>query len=456
MMRKNHVTNGTIHFARFKDIWIQLVFSTVFIHTCCGHLQLSHESIIKHVGDTFLVTCKDVSGRTVEWSGPKGPLGLKTEPRVAVASYGTSLYFNGLNVKDAGVYTCKAGEETKKFSLTVKTPLTFMDTSPVQTGREFTPVTLRCEVKGDDASDKPILSWSVDNKKLDDPRYKVIGDGLLITNVTRADNKMFVCQAMQPSTGDIREQKIQLKVEHQPVFKHPVYAKSEDAWGFIGGNVNLTCEVDAEPPPTFEWTWKKHKLQDERVLNVSSHKSVLQIRVKDASLFGNYMCKVKNTIGTLEKIFHLQQGIQPPPPDFVELRGANSDLLDIGIHPHKSAEKTPLSQKPIGYRVEYKSKQDKHWRYLDFETNEENSYILQGLHHDTEYQIKAATRNKAGLSTYTNTSTFRTLTSQADAAAAVVIDGPSRALIICATAVTLLTLFASTETTSLSPVSRHL
>lgn len=107
-------------FLSFADIWIHLVLLTVFIHTCCGHLQLSHESIIKHVGDTFLVTCKDVSGRTVEWSGPKGPLGLKTEPRVAVASYGTSLYFNGLNVKDAGVYTCKAGEETKKFSLTVK------------------------------------------------------------------------------------------------------------------------------------------------------------------------------------------------------------------------------------------------------------------------------------------------------------------------------------------------
>lgn len=38
-----------------------------------------------------------------------------------------------------------------------------MDTPPKQYGREYTDVTLRCEVKG---GDKPILSWSTENGQM--------------------------------------------------------------------------------------------------------------------------------------------------------------------------------------------------------------------------------------------------------------------------------------------------
>lgn len=47
------------------------------------------------------------------------------------------------------------------------------------------------------------------------PKFQQIGDGLLIKNVTRADAKIYICKATEPSTGDIKDQKIKFKVERK-------------------------------------------------------------------------------------------------------------------------------------------------------------------------------------------------------------------------------------------------
>lgn len=46
-----------------------------------------------------------------------------------------------------------------------------------------------------------------------EPKYQVLGDGLVIKNVSREDSKTnYVCKAVQMSTGTVEERKINLIV----------------------------------------------------------------------------------------------------------------------------------------------------------------------------------------------------------------------------------------------------
>lgn len=379
---------------------------------------LSHEAAIKYPEDNFIVTCKDESGRAVTWSGPRGPLGAKSNPKVETASYGTSIFFMRVNREDAGVYTCSAGHDKKTFELTVKAPIKFMDTAPEQTGKEFQDITLRCEVQG---GDKPIVTWSGENGNLEPPKFETIADGLLIRNVSRIDERTYICKAMQPSTGDIREQRIKLKVEHKPNWKVET-AREEPVYGFKGSTVNLTCEVDAVPHPKFEWKGKKFLSTSGQIYN-ETHKSTLSLNIQSSAVFGMYICRVHNKHGQIERVFKLQEGVQPDPPDYIILRGANQNLLAIGIHGPIYDSAISETMKTQGYRVEYRQKdleptvEDEmtgtvEWNALDFDLAEDNNYPIRHLQHDTEYEVRASTRNLAGISEFTNISYFRTLQSE--------------------------------------------
>lgn len=63
----------------------------------------------------------------------------------------------------------------------------------------------------------------------------------------------------------------------KPVLRHPhLWNKIDEAWGFIGGDVNLTCEVEANPPPKFEWYRKTHLITLKDRAIQEQHKSTLQ------------------------------------------------------------------------------------------------------------------------------------------------------------------------------------
>lgn len=84
-------------------------------------LKISIESEVKSVNETFIVVCKDDTGRNVKWTSPKGNvLGLKTHPTVSTAIYGSVLKFNMTKVEDTGIYTCSTDKEKKHFHLTVE------------------------------------------------------------------------------------------------------------------------------------------------------------------------------------------------------------------------------------------------------------------------------------------------------------------------------------------------
>ncbi|CAH0561442.1 unnamed protein product [Brassicogethes aeneus] len=382
----------------------------VLLDATSSHIILSQESNVKLLNETFAVICRDSAGRKVEWSGPKGVLGVMTRPKVENKMYGTTLIFYGTKAEDTGTYTCNSGSEKKHYKLVVEAPISFPDSPEEQTAREGNDAVVRCEVRGGQAT------WStLDDEELAEPKFKVVADGLIIKNVTREDSKTYVCKAFQSSTGNIFDRKIRLIVQHKPVLV-PHYATDKIVYGYINGYVNLTCEVYAEPAPRFQWylVIRKEKKKISGEISASTHASVLQLYVTKRS-FGDYVCVAKNNLGMLEKIFTLDEGSQPDPPKGFELVEAFGDTLVLEIIGPDLEEDRDENMDPRWYGVEYKNSQsEEDWSLQEFNITDENTYSLSGLEPLTDYEVRCATKNLAGFSDFTNSSIFKTVSSAQD------------------------------------------
>lgn len=74
-------------------------------------------------------------------------------------------------------------------------------------------------------------------------------------------------------------------------------------------------------------------------------------------MFGDYLCKATNELGTLDQIISLQEGVKPPSPQKLKLRAASSDSLDVEIGgPDLNATKLPQNMIPYGIRIQYRIK----------------------------------------------------------------------------------------------------
>ncbi|XP_031333967.1 neural cell adhesion molecule 1-like [Photinus pyralis] len=198
-----------------------------------------------------------------------------------------------------------------------------------------------------------------------------------------------------------------------PRFPH-LWKQIEQAWAFIGGDVNLTCEVDANPPAKFEW-FRKNRLvtvRDKAAIH-EPHRSILQLHANNSIVFGDYKCRATNRLGKLEKFITLQQGVQPDPPDIVRLHEARRHTISLTVEgPDMTNRTIAASMLPSGYRIQYKATEENldwdHAATADFVKREDNSYTLEELDKDTMYEMRVATRNLAGISEYTNSSIFKT------------------------------------------------
>ncbi|KAL3266322.1 hypothetical protein HHI36_010500 [Cryptolaemus montrouzieri] len=200
-----------------------------------------------------------------------------------------------------------------------------------------------------------------------------------------------------------------------PSFSHP-YVKEEHLYGYLNGYKNLSCKVEAEPKARFEWLSSPTKVRKTGNVTEFPNESILQLKLEE-STFGKYKCKATNRWGKAERVIILEKGVKPEPPQFLELRGANSDLLDLGIKgPDMKKLNVSDNMKPIGYNVMYKpyKQGESQWDNKYFTVSEDNSYVLQHLQHNTEYEIKAAAKNVAGMSEYSDVSIFKTLTAESD------------------------------------------
>ncbi|XP_046387783.1 neural cell adhesion molecule 2-like [Ischnura elegans] len=400
-------------------------------------LYPSQAEVVKDVNESYIVSCQSDKGLNLRWTfvnaNGTSPI-TQSKGRVHVEENrkerGVRLIFENIEKRDMGLYTCSASidnqEAKESFKLIVIKPITFVDTPPVQVAKEHSSIVVRCEAKGEP---EPTVVWTVKGKTPKAPKFQIVGDGLFIENVTLEDRGEYQCRAYQTSkvAGSMKEQTITLKIQHKPTWKSQYRGNdyeegeqennvngegsSSQAWGYVGGVVNLTCEAIAEPEATFHWLKDNKTImpdEDSEVFNMK-HRSVLQLAVHDESAFGGYVCKASNSLGTLERVVVLQKGTKPGAPTAV-IRGASADSIHLEIHPpqpsnhhhHNVDHGHEHHELPIiGYRVQWKREKDQGWAHANAQDFvKDGAYIISGLSSDTSYLVRVAARNAAGVGDY--------------------------------------------------------
>uniref|UniRef100_A0A8D8TQX5 Neural cell adhesion molecule 1 n=1 Tax=Cacopsylla melanoneura TaxID=428564 RepID=A0A8D8TQX5_9HEMI len=347
---------------------------------------------------------------------PKGRVHVKKSNKPPVLF----LVFEHLEQRDSGKYECyhTSTKDSIVIEMDVAIPITFMDTPEHQEAKEYSNTTLRCEVAG---KPDPEIHWSVEDRPISqDSKFKELGDGLFIQNISRSDGGTYQCKAFQSSKTltDRKVKQIHLRVTHKPTFAED---GPEFAYGFLNGTANVTCEVSAEPPAEFRWfrlvggKGKRHfhirEYHGSVIIN-ETNRNTIQIPVTHDEVFGSFLCEASNKEGRTEKKIIFKKSVAPQVPTLVAMIEVADTYIDLDIQSSDDKQESI-----VGYRVEFVEKwpgDPMKWASTpynkDFKKhkNGESIYRLDALAVDTKYTFRVAARNLAGLSEYTREQSFQT------------------------------------------------
>ncbi|XP_057375021.1 neural cell adhesion molecule 1-B-like [Daphnia carinata] len=410
-------------------------------------LAPSNPTVAVFANQSYFVSCKAPGAEKIVWTKTGEGDITPTSGKIHVEEKedGMDLVFETIRKKNQGEYACKAtvrGQEVeKKINLTVFKPLSFGETAEVQYATEGSDFTIRCDVGGD-----PVVTatWKVRGRSLrPSPRHKVIDNNLSIKEVTLDDGGLYVCRATQsnPMIADFREMNITLKIQHEPRwFKD----HTKEAYGFIGGTVNMTCSAVAEPGADFIWIKDNKTLQpsdDVQIFN-SDHHSSLQLYIYDDSVFGDYECRATNMLGTMARVIVLEQATKPAAPTFkIKITHPDSFVLEIedsdvvSDRGQDAAARNPMDV--TGYVVQYKqpSLEWSRAQEREFERMPSQPYRVTGMQQDTSYEVRVAARTAAGTGDFTDVQVEKT---KKIVAAAVPVLNSAQQLVLCHSLLTLL------------------
>ncbi|KAJ8933911.1 hypothetical protein NQ314_013712 [Rhamnusium bicolor] len=180
---------------------------------------------------------------------------------------------------------------------------------------------------------------------------------------------------------------------------YAVYAQENIVYGLFNNTLNLTCEVEANPPPTIKWN--PRNVGD--IINESRHKSVLVLNMTEDTP-GKYQCTATNELGQFKKEFIVEIGTEPEPPINITLIEAKPTSLEIEIDMPNITIMEETNMEPKWFVIEYRPvrKEEGEWYSKIFNIGSEE-LLLTDLKKNTKYEIRVATKNLAGLSDYYST-----------------------------------------------------
>ena len=208
-----------------------------------------------------------------------------------------------------------------------------------------------------------------------------------------------------------------------------------------------------EPPPSFSWLHNGQSVNAPHYRHFyADYGATLQVHVRNESQLGDYKCKVSNSLGNLERVIKLRRGQKPAAPSRFQLKRLFTDGFELDIRSVKHAN-TEENMHTFGYRVEFMSDQDfkysgGNWSYAKrrdftfsrgkffccwllmvagwggnplnvsfcwpFPITAGGRFVITNLQRNTTYLMRAATRNLAGLSDWSNVKFFATLSNLAN------------------------------------------
>lgn len=210
-------------------------------------------------------------------------------------------------------------------------------------------------------------------------------------------------------------------------------------YGFISGTKTIWCHVLSEPPANFSWYRSVQQITEELKLGFeqssitvrrdllkahlisSTKKSIFtpQVHIHNATVFGGYKCKAENSIGSIERVFNLRPGRKPDTPliHHMPIATHNGHAVDNGppsIYinlslPKRSTPQQITEMDATGFRVQFILVESfklaiKTWTNADFVDFEyqigEAPYVLRNMTWNENFLVRAATKNVAGFSDY--------------------------------------------------------
>ncbi|XP_026733236.1 neural cell adhesion molecule 1-like [Trichoplusia ni] len=403
-------------------------------------LKIMARSTVYNVGETKAIFCKGQNippEYTIQWYSPSNKIveerstknsrvfvERKTEDNGVLVP----LIIHRIKITDGGNWTCRASPnltETREFIVGEK--VNIADRNVTLEGEEGRSIKLTCEANG---YPTPVVVWYKDKQQIkdkEDPKkYTIKQDNTLeIKKLNHADVGLYVCKVRQKALSHYTEKTVHLSVQHKPILYNSdtqmVYTnqryKTEEVYAILNDTKNVTCSAIANPPPTYRW-YRRRNSFDEPITDsetvVTSEdgtSSVLVLRIRDDSYYGEYKCSANNTKGTESIIFHVNPGSKPEPPDSVELAGRNLTELTFNVScpscifaTGEEVSPNPNNLTVLGYIFQlapakegYPADWDEAPEFsLNIEDPDDTLFTVGPLSNSTTYHVRVRTRNAAG------------------------------------------------------------
>ncbi|GFT31287.1 hemicentin-1 [Nephila pilipes] len=295
-------------------------------------------------GDSVVIKCP-VSGHPkpiITWLKDSDIIPLFSSPHITFSEDYQHLELKHASLKDAGKYSCIAGNEVgtaeQDFKIDVQVPPKLENLLDIPKNKSAIlnkPVTISCPVSG---IPPPLVKWFKDGKPLrmeSNPNIMLSQNSrhLKIFRTQVSDAGTYTCKAAN-DVGKI-EKEFQLNVQVPPSMLETnsvldYYSEDEDEVknelkAVENDTIQIECFVDGNPKPIILWIKDGHliNVSNDSHYEISQNGQVLLINQIKSSDAGHYTCVASNIAGTREKSFLLD--VQVPP----KLKGSNIESQEV-------------------------------------------------------------------------------------------------------------------------------
>ncbi|XP_055948498.1 hemicentin-1-like isoform X2 [Argiope bruennichi] len=295
-------------------------------------------------GDSLVIKCP-VSGHPkpiITWLRDSDVIPLHSSPHIHFSDDFQQLHLKQASLKDAGKYSCIAGNEVgtaeQDFKIDVQVPPKLENLHDIPKNLSATlnkPITISCPVSG---IPPPLVKWSKDGKPLrveSNPNImlSVNSHHLKIFRTQVSDVGTYTCKAVNDAGKIEKEFHLEVQVPPSMLETNSVldyYSEDEDEIknelkAAENDTLQIECYVDGKPKPIILWIKDGHLLNisDDSHYEIFHNGQVLQINQIKSSDAGHYTCVASNVAGTKEKSFMLDVLVPP------KLKGPNFESQEV-------------------------------------------------------------------------------------------------------------------------------
>ncbi|GBM98114.1 Hemicentin-1, partial [Araneus ventricosus] len=295
-------------------------------------------------GDPLVIKCP-VSGHPkpiITWLRDSDVIPLHSSPHIHFSDDFQQLHLKQASLKDAGKYSCIAGNEVgtaeQDFKIDVQVPPKLENLHDIPQNKSAVlnkPITISCPVSG---IPPPLVKWLKDGKPLraeSNPNImlSVNSRHLKIFRTQVSDAGTYTCKAVNDAGKIEKEFHLDVQVPPSMLETNSVldyYSEDEDEIknelkAAENDTLEIECYVDGKPKPIILW------IKDGHLLNISNDShyevfhngQVLQISQIKSSDAGHYTCVASNVAGTKEKSFMLDVLVPP------KLKGSSFESQEV-------------------------------------------------------------------------------------------------------------------------------